>query len=920
MRGMKTLWLLAAAVALAGCGNDSTDSLIASAKKYLAQHDPSAAAIQLKTALQNDPSSAEARFLLGTTLFEAGDPNSAEVELNKALEFGFAKDRVSVALAKVINAQGKYKDVTRRYGAVTLDDPLQNAELRTTVAGAYAELDDKSEAQRQLAAALASVPAYPPAQLMQARFLAADHKFDAALELTDTILAGNAELPEAWKFKGDMLYVYKGDTAGAAKAYRSALALRSGLIAAHTALLSTLMASKDVKAFEEQLAVFKKVAPGRADTKYYEALLASQKGDLKTAKALAQQLLVMAPESAKVLYLAGVVELQTGSLLQAENFGKKALHKAPGNLSALRLLGQVYLRSGQPAKVLDTLLPFVGLDGTDPELLAAVANAYLANGDIKESQAYFERAAKIDPKDVRTRTALALTRLASGSADAGFAELQVISAEDAGVTADLALISALFQRKELDATLKAVAKLESKTPNNPLAATLRGRVELARKNEPAARKSFEQAMKIAPDYFPAAAALANLDMAKKEPDAAKKRFEQVLAKDPKNIQALLALAQLRATTGGSKDEVSQLIQRAIELNPAEPAPRLLLIDRYIDSKEFKLAVSASQQALATLPDNPAIVEASGRAYQASGEFNQAIAMFTKWSEMLPQSQHPHLRLAEVYVALKQNDSAMQSLRRALDLAPDSLPAQRGLVALQLAAGHTREAIAIARSLQKHRPGDSIGFALEGEIEATQKNWDAAANAYRAGLQIKKSTGLAVKYHSVLVSSGKVADADKLAASWVKDNPADDVFLFYVAGSCLDRADYGGAETYYGKFVALRPDSPIALNNLAWLTAKLKKPGAIAYAERANMLMPNQAALMDTLAMLLADNNELKKALDLQRKAVSLKPEVASIRLNLAKLLLRSGDKSEARKELEHLARAGAGSPEYAEASQLIKQL
>src|SRR6478736_4974119 len=76
-----TLWpLIASAViagaSLSGCGKQSPDALIASAKQYLSQGDQKAASIQLKNALQTNPDLPEARFLLGKALLEAEDPVS----------------------------------------------------------------------------------------------------------------------------------------------------------------------------------------------------------------------------------------------------------------------------------------------------------------------------------------------------------------------------------------------------------------------------------------------------------------------------------------------------------------------------------------------------------------------------------------------------------------------------------------------------------------------------------------------------------------------------------------------------------------------------------------------------------------------------------------------------------------------------
>lgn len=72
-------WGLVVAVLLSACGAKGEDELMASAKGYLQKQDYKAATIQLKNLLQQKPSSAEARFLLGTALLEGGDAVGAEI-------------------------------------------------------------------------------------------------------------------------------------------------------------------------------------------------------------------------------------------------------------------------------------------------------------------------------------------------------------------------------------------------------------------------------------------------------------------------------------------------------------------------------------------------------------------------------------------------------------------------------------------------------------------------------------------------------------------------------------------------------------------------------------------------------------------------------------------------------------------------
>jgi len=111
-----------------------------------------------------------------------------------------------------------------------------------------------------------------------------------------------------------------------------------------------------------------------------------------------------------------------------------------------------------------------------------------------------------------------------------------------------------------------------------------------------------------------------------------------------------------------------------------------------------------------------------------------------------------------------------------------------------------------------------------------------------------------------------------------------------------------------------------LNNLAWVAGQMKDPKAVEYAEKANSLAPNQAHIMDTLGTLLVENGDTARGVELLRKASALEPKSATIRLNLAKGLIKAGQKDDAKRELEVLAKLGSQFPQQAEVTELMKRL
>ncbi len=134
----RCLWRRQSFPRVAGCGGKSETQLVASAKSHLESKDVKAATIELKAALQKNPNSVEARYLLGKTLLDAGDAQSAVVELNKARDLHQDDNLVLPALAKAQLATGQAKNVSDSYAGVTLSDPKAAAELKALVAAAYA--------------------------------------------------------------------------------------------------------------------------------------------------------------------------------------------------------------------------------------------------------------------------------------------------------------------------------------------------------------------------------------------------------------------------------------------------------------------------------------------------------------------------------------------------------------------------------------------------------------------------------------------------------------------------------------------------------------------------------------------------------------------------------------------------------------
>lgn len=891
---------------LAACGGDSPASLVKSARDYLAKGDTNAAVIQLRNALQKAPDNAEARYLLGTALTGRRDPAGAVKELRKALQLGYPKDDALPALALALIDDGDAKELVAEFGDTTLGSPDAQAAFKTTIGNALLSLGKSKEAETAFNAALAAKGDYADALLGIAMLRAGSGDLEGAKKIVDAVVAQPHAAPEASLFQAKILVAERQPEAARAVVEKM-LETKPDYLPARYLLTSLLIDKGDLDQASAQVDAIKKISSQDRRGYYFEALIAYRRGDLPAARAAIQQVLKGGVEHVPSLLLAGQIEFRAKQFNQAEDYLRRALKGSPDMPYAQHLLAATYLRLGNPARALELLQPALGRGTGDPQLMTVAGEAYLAVGDVAKAAQYFAQATAQDPKNAVVRTQLGLVRYAEGDTEGALRDLEAASAMDPNVSpADLALIANLIRQKQLDQALAAVGRLEQKKPNSPLVYNVKGLIYLAKRDIGNARTNFERALQIQPDFLPAVANLAQLDRIEKKPDVARKRYEAVLEKEPKNEQALLGLVNLLQSLGGDPNEIESLLKKAVIANPQSIDVRVALVTFYGRRGDSKQALLAAQDAMAALPNDPRTLQLLGMVQQAAGDTTLAVGTFNKLVTAEPGAVEPLMRLAGALVALKDYDKAIDKLREALKIKPDLYDASRDIVAVYIMSGRTDQALLEIKAIQRRQPGDMRGYALEGDFWGGQKKWQEAEAAFRAAQKRAPDDGMiAVKLHATMTNGGKPTAAGLVVDKWLQDHPKDVIVRNYLGENAMRKLDYKTAARQYQAMVALQPDNPVFLNNLAWVAGEVGDPKALSYAEKAEALAPANPDVLDTLGMLMVKQGDVAQGLGKVQKAVQLAPNKAEFRLHLAETLIKAGDKVAARKELESLAQASS---------------
>ena len=202
----------------------------------------------------------------------------------------------------------------------------------------------------------------------------------------------------------------------------------------------------------------------------------------------------------------------------------------------------------------------------------------------------------------------------------------------------------------------------------------------------------------------------------------------------------------------------------------------------------------------------------------------------------------------------------------------------------------------------------------------RKNYGEAITAYQAALKTEPNTEGAIRLFGAYIESGNLAKANEHLEAWVRSNPNDITAMRALAEGYLRADNLTAARAWYEKILSQAGPQPSTLNNLANILLRQRDAKAVAYAERAHALSPNDAAVLDTLGWVLVQQGQVSAGLRYLREARVRRPSSHEIRYHVAVALNATGRPDEARSELEPLTSANADFEGAADARKLWRHL
>jgi tetratricopeptide (TPR) repeat protein len=384
---------------------------------------------------------------------------------------------------------------------------------------------------------------------------------------------------------------------------------------------------------------------------------------------------------------------------------------------------------------------------------------------------------------------------------------------------------------------------------------------------------------------------------------AKEYLDQAKVKYPKLPPVELLLAKLMVFNRNG-EQARLLLEQTVTNHPNDPEAYLLLAD---------------------------LAFAEGRTTEAQALFEKAAGLVQKFNENEKRRQAFDIRVlagtSAVHERRQQWNDAIALLTKWVEIDPESAAAHTRLGITQFRLDKPAEALAEFKKARELEPASAHPYIMLGQLFTAQQNKEQARRSFeQAYKEDGKNEATARAYAEWLIQQNELEKAQQVATDLRKSSPNSIAALMLDGLVAKMRNKPDAAEEALTKVLNLDPANAGATNLLALILSESNDPKqqekALQYAQINAQRFANNAQANITLAWILSKLNRTAESDAFLTKAVQAGNLNADSAYLVARILVQKNQKENAAKALEQvLAQAGGGMFMYRkEAEALLKEL
>ncbi|MCP4270569.1 MAG: PEP-CTERM system TPR-repeat protein PrsT, partial [Gammaproteobacteria bacterium] len=660
---VKTILIIALSMLAISCGSQlSTEEYITSGKNYVAKENWNSAIIEYKNAIKQSTENPEARWLLAQVYLKVFNSHGALKELNKAVDFGYSKQKLMLDFARAYKQLGQDDEILAEISLSGITDNEIKASLLALRSEAYLRKLDSKNARSELDKAIATDDQNTDVRLAASKYEGSKRNYKKQREWLQPLLEDGRAVADAWSELA-ILEQREGNLDKAEEYFSKSIAIRKIVHIDHMKRAFVRISQTKYKLATADINTLKKAGFTWPMIGHGEGLIAYEIKQYDQAKTLFEQVLSDFPAYTPSQLFLGLTQYNKGSYQSAIKTLEPYLASHPKVLQARMVYAISLVEVGRLKEGTQKLELLNNDTPGNARIMSLLGSAYLSNKETEKGIGLLRKVALIE-KNAAAHLQLGIALISSGRKDffeEGKQELKTAGKLGPELTeVDSALFRVHMSEKDYDSARKVAKKITTTQNDSPLGNNLEALTYLAERDEEKATSKLQETLKQFPADTLTSNNLARIYLGQNNLQGAKELYQAVLKKVPGDLTSLNQMALISAKEGKADDVISWLSE-AVEKNPDEFSPKLRLANQYLRQGSGREALNVLQNVKQERKQLPSYLLVQAKAKMAVKEYDHAVKTLKSLLFKQPKAASAHFMLAQIYGLQKEPAKMRRSL-------------------------------------------------------------------------------------------------------------------------------------------------------------------------------------------------------------------------------------------------------------------
>jgi putative PEP-CTERM system TPR-repeat lipoprotein len=878
---------------LTACSPKSTNEVLLDAEQLKQEGKYQEASIALKNIIKEEPNNFTARESLGLVYLEQGLYSAARKELVRA-DTALSPNGV-VSLAETYLWLESFDELQK----LSIPNTDENTESFLELAIYKAIATYNSGGKFRAAASfsrLTESDSLKVSQLAKAYLAIQNNRIGDAIDYTNKSVEAQPDFIAALQLKA-ILEAVEGKWSLAIQTLEGLLEKRAHDYKIKLKLADALVNNKEYDKAEPFVNQLLSLSANHPYFNQLKGTIEFSKNDFESALIYLDTAIKNGRSNSVTRLLAALANYYENNLEQAYQNLKVIVETLPPEHFSHKLYSIVQVQLGYSNDNDESLEDIATIPVGEALYLAKSSSLLIQEGEIAQAKSLIEQISTDDVQDAELLRSIGLLKILT--ADTGIEELEKSFQQDPDSEKSfLVLAFAYLNAEQFDKAEQLAVNWLKAHPDTVSALHIQAQASSHTSNANKVAGIYSKILGLEPEHVSANLFFVEKDVRNNDLASAKAKIESLVNYHPLDMVVLIRHFQIQ----------KELEYYSVAIEPFKKA--------YNSSDDIKYALlyagalaelNKTDEQLSVLKNIHSKAENEPKywmmladAYWERKDFVNAAQALEKWRG-LEQSTKAFLKSIELAEITRDYKGALELVEEGISLFPDQTQLKLIKARILILDGDIEQATTVFDSLSPAIKSSTLGLTVQSKLLIAKRKYSEAVDVIDKVYQKVKSQEVASILYTALFRANKEAEALAFTEKHLSIAPSHNKIRLLAANQQMYSAPNKSIAHYKYLVENEAVQSPLVLNNLAWLLGEAQKyDDALVYANRAQAILPENPSIMATRGKILLQLDRIDESLDLLENAFKTSANSPDIGIDYVVALLKAKDKSEAQKVLTQL--------------------